>query len=241
MRLKWEQLTVGGDEEDSSSLRWGRGAASTCSSSAPAAPPAPGTRRVLHHLVAGALAGATAKTIEAPLDRVKIIFQVSKQRFSLRAAALKVAALAKSEGLQGLWKGNGACAACAAGARQQQRRKALSVLQTSTHTALSRRHDVPRCALRCDQLHRTRDAESGALCFARGVHSVSVERIALSVGLPGPASSLCGRPAPQWLTPKGETRRGPLRKFVAGALTGMTSTICTYVCFPPLPYCRTTH
>ena len=35
--------------------------------------------------------------------------------------------------------------------------------------------------------------------------------------------------AAQWLTAEGETQRSPLRKFVAGALTGMTSTICTCV------------
>jgi hypothetical protein len=66
-------------------------------------------RRVLFHLVAGALAGATAKTVEAPLDRVKIIFQVSKQRFSFPAAARQMVAIARAEGLTGLWKGNGAC------------------------------------------------------------------------------------------------------------------------------------
>ena len=66
-------------------------------------------RRVVHHLIAGAVAGATAKTVEAPLDRVKIIFQVSKQRFSFAAAAKQMGAIAKTEGLSGLWKGNGAC------------------------------------------------------------------------------------------------------------------------------------
>jgi hypothetical protein len=46
----------------------------------------------------------------------------------------------------------------------------------------------------------------------------------------------------QWLTPAGETQRSPLRKFVAGALTGMTSTICTCVSPPRAPCCaRTAH
>ena len=71
-------------------------------------------RRVVHHLIAGAVAGATAKTVEAPLDRVKIIFQVSKQRFSFAAAAKQMGIIAKTEGLSGLWKGNGACVATAA-------------------------------------------------------------------------------------------------------------------------------
>jgi solute carrier family 25, member 42 len=63
--------------------------------------------RFATHLCAGALAGATAKTIEAPLDRVKIIFQVSKQPFSFRAAGRQMVAIVRNEGVQGLWKGNG--------------------------------------------------------------------------------------------------------------------------------------
>ena len=63
--------------------------------------------RFATHLCAGALAGATAKTIEAPLDRVKIIFQVSKLPFSFRAAGQQMVAIVRNEGVQGLWKGNG--------------------------------------------------------------------------------------------------------------------------------------
>ena len=59
-------------------------------------------------MLAGALAGATAKTVEAPLDRVKIIFQVNKERFSMRAALRRMGEIAQTEGVRGLWKGNGA-------------------------------------------------------------------------------------------------------------------------------------
>ena len=65
-------------------------------------------KRAGQHLLAGALAGATAKTIEAPLDRVKIIFQVNKERFSLRAAVRRMLEISRNEGVRGLWKGNGA-------------------------------------------------------------------------------------------------------------------------------------
>ena len=106
MRLKWSTLTVDADEDDSFVRR--RGARRQ--PLPPVAEPVQqaGRKRVLFHLIAGAVAGATAKTVEAPLDRVKIIFQVSKSRFSFRAAARQMVAIASNEGIQGLWKGNGA-------------------------------------------------------------------------------------------------------------------------------------
>lgn len=124
VRAKWEQLLSADDELRAAvpparrlPLRRRRPAvAPAAATAAPApddalpAPPLPPhhNRRVLHHLLAGALAGATAKTVEAPLDRVKIIFQVSNKRFTLRAAARQLVAIAQSEGVAGLWKGNGA-------------------------------------------------------------------------------------------------------------------------------------
>ena len=56
-------------------------------------------------------------------------------------------------------------------------------------------------------------------------------RVALALQTPvhseGEASNtrVCG--VLQLLTPEGSDKRSPVRKFIAGALTGMTSTICT--------------
>lgn len=62
---------------------------------------------VLRFLVGG-LAGATAKTIIAPLDRMKIIFQISHKVFSFKGVWAELVSTARSEGLPGLFRGNAA-------------------------------------------------------------------------------------------------------------------------------------
>ena len=55
---------------------------------------------------AGAIAGSCAKTFIAPLDRTKILFQVSQQPFSLRAAFNLAKSVVQEEGWRALYKGN---------------------------------------------------------------------------------------------------------------------------------------
>uniref|UniRef100_UPI0035900956 mitochondrial coenzyme A transporter SLC25A42 isoform X3 n=1 Tax=Myxine glutinosa TaxID=7769 RepID=UPI0035900956 len=65
-------------------------------------------KNIFGTLVAGAMAGAAAKTCVAPLDRTKIMFQVSTNRFSAKGAFRLLCQTYRTEGLLSLWRGNSA-------------------------------------------------------------------------------------------------------------------------------------
>lgn len=62
---------------------------------------------VITSLISGAISGAVAKTVIAPLDRTKINFQINKQvPYSFRAAFKFIIDVKRNEGFFALWRGN---------------------------------------------------------------------------------------------------------------------------------------
>jgi len=60
--------------------------------------------------ISGGIAGIFSKSLVAPFERVKILFQTSTKKFTYRAAFHEGLHICKTEGFWALWKGNGATA-----------------------------------------------------------------------------------------------------------------------------------
>lgn len=60
----------------------------------------------LRNLLAGGMAGMIAKSVVAPLDRIKILYQVSNVPFHLGKIPDVMRRIVRTEGMDALWKGN---------------------------------------------------------------------------------------------------------------------------------------
>src|SRR5210317_870915 len=62
--------------------------------------------KAARNLLAGGLAGMIAKSFVAPIDRIKILYQVTSAHFRLRDVPRVAYSIIEKEGLSALWKGN---------------------------------------------------------------------------------------------------------------------------------------
>lgn len=60
----------------------------------------------IRNVVAGGVAGMVAKTVVAPLERIKILYQVSAEQFALRQVPVVAMNIIRTEGFAALWRGN---------------------------------------------------------------------------------------------------------------------------------------
>lgn len=60
----------------------------------------------LRNLLAGGATGCIAKTVVAPLDRIKILLQGGHQRFQTASILQCVRIIYREEGLRAFWRGN---------------------------------------------------------------------------------------------------------------------------------------
>jgi hypothetical protein len=60
----------------------------------------------LRNLIAGGIAGMIAKSVVAPIDRIKILYQVSAKEFRVWDVPGVARKIIQEEGIEALWKGN---------------------------------------------------------------------------------------------------------------------------------------
>jgi Mitochondrial carrier protein len=62
----------------------------------------------IRNIIAGGLAGMVAKTVVAPVDRIKILYQISSAEFRISSVPGVARNIVQKEGFTALWKGNNA-------------------------------------------------------------------------------------------------------------------------------------
>lgn len=66
--------------------------------------------KYFNSFISGGLAGIVAKSVIAPLDRIKILFQTTSRVFTYRNAINEAMFIYQQQGLKGMWRGNFATA-----------------------------------------------------------------------------------------------------------------------------------
>jgi len=63
-------------------------------------------KNVYQSFISGGISGVLAKTVIAPLERIKIIYLTSQESFRYLAAIRKTREVTREEGFFSLWRGN---------------------------------------------------------------------------------------------------------------------------------------
>jgi len=179
---------------------------------------ASGVENAFKSFLAGGFSGALAKSVIAPLDRLKIIFQISHMEFHFKAVWRELARTVAQEGPRALFRGNLA---------QVLRVYPYSGVQLMTfdrYADLLTRH------------RRRRNAAAGGGEHGGGAPSQAiVVPLSMRAVAPGPvpgagaAGSPPGAPHPHhYRSTSQKERLTGAEKMLAGAAAGATSVIATY-------------
>lgn len=116
----------------------------------------------IRNLLAGGIAGMVAKTFVAPIDRIKILYQISSAHFRLRDVPGVAVKIIRTEGVAALWKGNTAT---------MIRVFPYSGIQfmvfdrIKTHFLMRHKHDVPQHAPKLDSTEKVKSRKWGLSPF----------------------------------------------------------------------------
>lgn len=152
--------------------------------------------------LAGGFSGALAKTVIAPLDRLKIIFQISHMEFSFSAVARELQRTVSSEGVRALFRGNLA---------QVLRVYPYSGVQLMTYD----RYAAAIVRLR------------GESSFAAGGSASSAAAAVSAAGAAGTAAATAA-PGRHYKRTADKARLTGVEKMLCGAAAGATSVVATY-------------